>query len=250
MSGFQARYRYRALTFSIIISTTIITLNTTGSCLLDVQTETVICRGSQGERRCPPGWTCNKNNLCIRAHCGDGIKDPDEECDPGSSEDSPACNCDCTLVVCGDDYLNKTKEECDSGSAITKECNGPTLCTFPRCGDRFFNKAAGEDCDTGSDDTVTCNGANAGSAVGCRFPHCGDFHINTAAGEECDRGDSDTGGSSVGSDSDLRACNGNLAKEARCKFSVCGDSYVNPFTSEECDRGGSDTGSDGSLKAC
>lgn len=67
-------------------------------------------------------WVCNKNykksgNSCIVA-CGDGIKDPDEDCDSGSSnankeyDFNPTCNKNCKWnSYCGDGVVDNAKNK-------------------------------------------------------------------------------------------------------------------------------------------
>lgn len=47
--------------------------------------------------------------------CGDGLLDPDEECDAGEQNgiEGGECNGDCTLPSCGDGYFDPDEEECD-----------------------------------------------------------------------------------------------------------------------------------------
>jgi len=47
--------------------------------------------------------------------CGDGLLDPDEECDAGEQNgiEGGECNADCTLPSCGDGYFDPDEEECD-----------------------------------------------------------------------------------------------------------------------------------------
>ena len=42
---------------------------------------------------------CRPN--CTVSRCGDGIKDPDEECDDGNFDDHDSCTSDCKLAKCG-----------------------------------------------------------------------------------------------------------------------------------------------------
>lgn len=47
----------------------------------------------------------------VGEYCGDGIVNGPEACD--TAGDSATCDRDCTLVVCGDDYVHTTAEQCD-----------------------------------------------------------------------------------------------------------------------------------------
>src|ERR1043166_2501041 len=96
--------------------------------------------------------------------CGDGTVQASEECDEGVVTDTPTCDSDCTLPVCGDAHLNTAHGEvCDEG-AQTATCDGD--CTLPVCGDGRVNGPAGELCDDGNTDAcgtcgATCTTANA-----------------------------------------------------------------------------------------
>jgi cysteine-rich repeat protein len=60
--------------------------------------------------------------------CGNGVLDPEEECDPGPAGDAPDCDADCTAVVCGDGHANLAAgEQCDDANdalvdACTPQC--------------------------------------------------------------------------------------------------------------------------------
>lgn len=47
--------------------------------------------------------------------CGDGIVDPDEECDDGNFDDTDECRNNCTIPICGDEIVDPG-EECDDGN--------------------------------------------------------------------------------------------------------------------------------------
>ena len=61
------------------------------------------------------------------ANCGDGIVDPDEECDLGDENSNTGqCTEACTIATCGDGYVYEGFEECDDGNNInTDECVTP-----------------------------------------------------------------------------------------------------------------------------
>ncbi|OGJ45640.1 hypothetical protein A2263_00890 [Candidatus Peregrinibacteria bacterium RIFOXYA2_FULL_33_21] len=53
--------------------------------------------------------------------CGDGIRQPPEECDDGNTVDDDACSNSCELPIlpiCGDGIINQPSEECDDGNNI------------------------------------------------------------------------------------------------------------------------------------
>lgn len=60
----------------------------------------------------------------LPAGCGNGVVDPEEECDPGPSGDAVGCDYDCSSVMCGDGYANLVAgEQCDDGNdAIVDDC--------------------------------------------------------------------------------------------------------------------------------
>ncbi len=61
--------------------------------------------------------------------CGNGVKDPQDECDDGLlNDDSGSCTTKCTLARCGDTYLKLRgtgpKEICDDGNTDNGDgCN-------------------------------------------------------------------------------------------------------------------------------
>ena len=110
--------------------------------------------------------------------CGDGIVDPDEQCDDAG--ESATCNADCTTAECGDGTLNTTAgEECDEGlsNSDTEPDRCRTDCRIPACGDNVID--TDEECDGSSD--AACPGACNENCV-CGF--CGDGIAGP--GEECD----------------------------------------------------------------
>jgi cysteine-rich repeat protein len=131
-----------------------------------------------GPKNGTPGDPCNP--FCHIALCGDGIRDPGEECD-GGGVDTATCDANCTLAVCGDGYVNAAAgEACDAGPANGTPgsgCNG--FCQIMRCGNGTVEP--GEQCDSGGVDTAFCD-------ADCTIPACGDGHVNLFAGEECDDG--------------------------------------------------------------
>jgi cysteine-rich repeat protein len=47
--------------------------------------------------------------------CGNGLRDPDEECDDGDGDDHDGCLTTCKLARCGDGIVRRGVEECDDG---------------------------------------------------------------------------------------------------------------------------------------
>jgi cysteine-rich repeat protein len=119
--------------------------------------------------------------------CGNGIRDvvAGEECDDGNLVDGDGCNSRCRSEVCGNGRRDPG-EQCDPGPDFveTTYCNSD--CTVSRCGDGKLNRTAGEECDDG-------NSSNDDDCVkGCKVAWCGDGYVDSDATsaryEECDLG--------------------------------------------------------------
>jgi cysteine-rich repeat protein len=200
-----------------------------------------------------------------RAGCGDLVADAFEECDDGNKTGGDGCNADCsierdadcplvgmcTLPVCGDGRVARTREACDDGNVKDGDgcsadcslesgwiCPAPGLPCRPLCGDGRL--VGSEQCEPGSgsvgDCSETCHvecadmtagtagagnegGAHAGTSPGCRPPVCGDGVVSGS--EECDDG-------TASNDGHYGGCLSN------CHFAAyCGDG-VKDFA-EECD---------------
>ncbi len=90
--------------------------------------------------------------------CGDGRKDPGEECDngPKNSDSTPgACRLNCKRAHCGDGVMDPG-EECDNGRTNSDTMPGVCRanCKLARCGDGVVDP--GEQCDGGDTCTQTC----------------------------------------------------------------------------------------------
>jgi hypothetical protein len=203
---------------------------------------------------CPDGI----GGTCQTAICGDSfVWTGQEACDDGG--DSATCDGDCTVVDCGDNYINGAAgESCDDGNNDNSDsCPTGTggTCVAAFCGDSFVWDTDGgnEDCDDGGD-SATCDSD-------CTTATCGDTYVNAAAGEDCDDGNNgdntdacvdscvaascgdgylwagvevcDEGGNTAGCDGD-------------CTPVACGDGYPNPAAGEQCDDGNNDD-TDGCL---
>lgn len=86
----------------------------------------------------------------IPAGCGNGVLDPDEECDNGENNTNEGiCTLACKFARCGDGFVRTGIEACDDGSAngtynaCASDCSGPG----PRCGDGLIQDDEGELCD-------------------------------------------------------------------------------------------------------
>lgn len=85
--------------------------------------------------------------------CGNGVLDPDEDCDdgPANSDTEPdACRTDCRDAQCNDGVLDPMHgEECDDGGNNGSDPNACRVtCMLPSCGDGTQDK--GEACDDGN----------------------------------------------------------------------------------------------------
>ena len=148
----------------------------------------------------------------VRSFCGDGVRDPDEECDDGNVIETDDCLSSCVAPTCGDAHTWIGHEECDYGrrnSNIDPDACREN-CRLPSCGDGVQDP--GEGCDDGNDDNVdSCTNE-------CAPASCGDGLIQRTFGEECDDGNED--------DSD--DCSN------RCVRAFCGDAHL-WAEREECD---------------
>ena len=142
------------------------------------QNGTLYAEGRLRARTLPSGSAAAVSGLYrIGATCGDGVPGPDEECDPGDA-DTPACDLDCTIPLCGDGYRNAAANEpCDT---IDDSFACDDDCTVPVCGDGHTNPNL-EDCDDGNlPDTGN------GCSTGCKANNvCGDGVVQGAI-EDCD----------------------------------------------------------------
>jgi cysteine-rich repeat protein len=150
-----------------------------------------------GVETCDDGNGSNTDNCpddvggtCQPARCGDRLVDQEgpvtETCDDGGN--SVICDGDCTLVSCGDGYVNTVAgEQCDDGNSNANDgcVDGlGTACQFARCGDSFVHNGV-EQCDDGGDSN-DCD-------ADCSAAECGDGYRNPAAGEQCDDGNTSNG---------------------------------------------------------
>lgn len=153
---------------------------------------------------------------CFLPSCGDGVVDSGEGCDDGGANANvvDVCRMNCQLPFCGDGIID-TGEQCDAGAAnADNQDTCRSNCQLPICGDNI--KDSGESCDDGSESS-TCDDD-------CSTVLCGDGNVNEAAGEECD----DSGAS--------------LNCDADCTFAACGDGTLNLLAGEECDDHNNDNG--------
>ena len=139
-----------------------------------------------------PGWKCPAvGGACRVAKCGDGVIQPGEECDNGTSNTNAQCGgCGITCVknaYCGDGVTDTScGEQCDDGVANDGSYGGCTSdCQHaPFCGDSVTNGP--ELCDYGSANAPLGNAPYGSCLVNCTLgPHCGDGIVQSPQ-EQCD----------------------------------------------------------------
>lgn len=170
--------------------------------------------------------------------CGNGVAEPDEECDGndlggmtcadidsqlvgGSLRCSPGCKLDASQCTrCGNGQID-TGEECDGQSLGSATCG--SLVGVPVCG-------------------ATCRVDYATCVAG---PECGNGVIDTSEGEQCDGlllGIATCASVSTAYSGGMLTCGANcLYDTSGCKFSsTCGNGTVDAQAGEDCD--GADLG--------
>jgi cysteine-rich repeat protein len=180
------------------------------------------------------------------AECGNGRREPGEECDDGNPDSCDGCTTACRVETgCGDGAACGS-EACDDGN--DDDCDGcSAACVLEpglRCGDGVTNADCGEACDPPLPGTC---------GVGCtKVPDCGDGVLDP--GETCDDGNADGCDGCTTACTDTTGCgdgalcageqcdDGNLASCDGCSDvcvpepgAVCGDGVVNAACGEECD---------------
>jgi cysteine-rich repeat protein len=152
--------------------------------------------------------------VCKLATCGDGFKQPGEDCDLGAgNSNAGTCTLACKAPKCGDEFVQASNlEECDDGNlADTDGCVG--ACKLAKCGDSFVQAGVEQCDDANQSNTDACT-------TQCKAAACGDGFVQAGIGEQCDDGNL------VPTD----ACT------AACKSAVCGDGIVRAGV-EDCDDG-------------
>ena len=82
--------------------------------------------------------------------CGNGVRDPGEQCDDGNRDDGDGCTNAC--AICGDGVLG-AGEECDDGNHLSGDgCDAN--CTITGCGNGIVT--TGETCDDGNTAAGDC----------------------------------------------------------------------------------------------
>lgn len=82
--------------------------------------------------------------------CGDGVVDPDEQCDDGNTDGTDSCTSSCQLNVCGDGSVFLGQEQCDEGINNGASCDSAygSSCTACSLSCRY-EVASGEFCGDG-----------------------------------------------------------------------------------------------------
>ncbi|MCA9659114.1 MAG: hypothetical protein KC486_12280 [Myxococcales bacterium] len=134
------------------------------------------------------GVSESSGGLVVAESCGDGHRDPGEECDDGNHVDDDFCRNTCEASRCGDGVTNEhadsfgPAEDCDDGNDDDNDgCRNS--CVPARCGDGVVNIGV-EECDDGNrDDHDAC-------LADCTMARCGDG-VRHVGVEACDDGDDD-----------------------------------------------------------
>lgn len=192
-----------------------------------------------------PEDTCS--DTCRLNGCGNGIKDPGEQCDDGCllgvagecepMDDGDGCSSSCTFENCGNGVMD-AGEACDGGGVMTADCN--IDCTTSVCGDGKRNDLDGEECDNGPTSSPTGNGDERNCTSECKLNFCGDGKRDQQAPglEACDEGP-------TGNDDDGVGCS------STCTVEGCGNGVINP--GEQCEEATPEArldNTDGCLNTC
>lgn len=86
--------------------------------------------------------------FCVSATCGDGVPDPNEQCDDGNMIDTDMCVAGCRNATCGDGFTQMGVEACDDGNMNNSD-TCVVGCFEASCGDGFLQIGV-EDCDDGN----------------------------------------------------------------------------------------------------
>ena len=179
-----------------------------------------------GEQCDPPSATTGCSATCRFEHCGNGVKDPGEECDMNDGvTGGQVCSADCHIEKCGNGILDPG-EQCDDGNTSDlDDClssnPSPASCKLATCGDGKRDVRT-EDCDDGPLNGTLTSPNNCSAT--CRSIKCGNGVREQ--GEECDDGNA----------SDTDDCISSNMLSSTCKLATCGDLKVNART-EDCDDG-------------
>ena len=178
--------------------------------------------GEEGFEACEVGSEgCSLR--CSFSRCGDGVRDPNEGCDDGNTEDDDACLIDCLKAVCGDGIVRRDLQPGDEGYETCDDANDDqedgctTLCGAHRCGDGILRLDEQPGSQLSCETDEACSGQE----------RCRDGRCLAPRYEACDDGNDD----------DTDACRGD------CLAARCGDGLLRvdlPIGSEAVCRPGGD----------
>lgn len=183
--------------------------------------------------------------------CGDGVRQPEEQCDDGNFIDCDGCDSNCTITACGNG-IQCAPEACDDGNMDGGDCCS-AKCDFAApdgvpCSDGTICSAAAV-CRAGSCDTSpTCDDDNPCTDETCH-PATGCSYVNNTApcedGIFCNGEDACVGGACehsgdpcAGRPECQDVCNEELESCLVPVGTECSDDE-NPCTIDECDGAGS-----------
>jgi cysteine-rich repeat protein len=112
------------------------------------------------------------------AVCGDGVRDPGEECDDGDNTNGDGCSAVCTVEpYCGDGLVDPG-EACDDGNNASNDGCSSTCTVEPVCGDGHLDP--GEACD--DHNTAPSDGCSATCTIEHDFATTAHWSFRTIAG--------------------------------------------------------------------